>query len=262
MDIWSWICELPNLASLDPPNSPLTFQLAINADSTHSIHLRATPDSETSNITFFICLDDNPQPAWFSDTCSLSSDKPFLPLLLQLLHEIVSRSPTFPRPQLGRGLIRPEPVSWALDSHLPDSFSSFFTLIFLTRLFWLCACDSPPEFGSLYFHSLLSPNLALFSCRHAPVLTNFFLSAGADVELCLARSFGYVLAKWLDPERVSISSPEQLANGGGVIGVGVSVVDEVFTRVFGVVTPGVLRQPSYQPQNLSVSSQRLLHLSD
>lgn len=211
MDIWSWICELPNSDELD---SQLTFQLASSkpsstSDSAQSIQLRAERalglDSEAS-VTFSVCVagfksySDAEKTIWASDACPLSSDKPFLPLVLQLLQEIVSRSPTAhdstcPRSQLHE--LKPEPVSWILDSHSPESFSSFFNLIFLTRLFWVCVCDAPSEVGSFYFHSLLAPNLDSFSCKHAPVLRNFFVTVGTDVELCFVRTFGYMLAKWL-----------------------------------------------------------------
>ncbi|GFP88596.1 hypothetical protein PHJA_001003300 [Phtheirospermum japonicum] len=216
MDIWSWICELPNSNELDLLNSHLTFQLAhSNPSSTQSIQLRAEPTLGSNSepcITFSICFlgfdqyssdhdaEKNNKIIWASDTCPLSSDKPFLPLVLQLLQEIVSRAPTAhdstcPRSQLQK--LKPEPISWILDSHSPESFSSFFNLVFLTRLFWLCVCDAPSQVGSFYFHSVLAPNLGTFSCKHAPVLRNFFFSVGTDVELCFTRTFGYMLAKWL-----------------------------------------------------------------
>lgn len=84
-----------------------------------------------------------------------------------------------------------------MDSHSPESFSSFFGLVFLTRLFWLCAFDAPSEAGSLYFEFLLGPNLEALSCEHAPVLRAFLVTVGVDVELCFMRTVGYMLAKWL-----------------------------------------------------------------
>ncbi|KAK6159301.1 hypothetical protein DH2020_006615 [Rehmannia glutinosa] len=207
MDIWSWICELPNSDDWNPSNSQLTFELA--ASKTQSIRLRADrnlgSDSEAF-IGFSICFvgfqysSDEDKTIWASDTCPLSSEKPFLPLVLQLLQEIVTRSPTAhdstcPRSQLQK--LKPDPVSWVLDSHSPESFSSFFNLVLLTRLFWLCVCDAPSEVGSFYFKSLFPPNLEAFACRHAPVWRNFFVAVGTDVELCFVRTFGYILAKWL-----------------------------------------------------------------
>ncbi|KAK4340188.1 hypothetical protein RND71_041650 [Anisodus tanguticus] len=215
MDVWSWICELPGSENWSTGNdSSLIYTLTTSiANPNQSIQFKAEkklePNSETHNfsLVFSVCLvgfHDTSQEEvtiWVSDTCHLSSDKPFLPLILQLLQEIISRSPTAhdscscPRSQLQK--LQPDPVSWILDSHSPESFSSFFNLIFLTRLFWMFAFDAPPAVGSLYFHSLLAPNLEAFSCKHAPVLRTFFISVGTDVELCFMRTFGYMLAKWL-----------------------------------------------------------------
>ncbi|KAL2537234.1 hypothetical protein Fot_18625 [Forsythia ovata] len=222
MDIWSWICELPDSNEWSESNSPQTFLLAaskptlLNKTSVQTIELRAErtfgSDSE-SFLTFSIrFLESNTSSAaeiiiWTSDPCPLASDKPFLPLILQLLQEIVSRSPTAhdntcPRSQIQK--LKPEPVSWILDSHLPESFSNFFNFIFLAHLFWLCACDAPSEIGSLYFHSLLAPNLETFSRKAGPVLRNFFIAVGTDVEICFMRTFGYIAAKWLVSSEVEV----------------------------------------------------------
>lgn len=215
MDIWSWICELPNSDEWSESNSPQTFLLAaskpslLKNNSVQTIELRAERNfgSESESfLTFSIrFLESNSSSAeeiiiWASDICPLASDKPFLPLILQLLQEIVSRSPTAhdstcPRSQLRK--LKPEPVSWILDSHSPESFSNFFNFIFLAHLFWPCACDAPSEVGSLYFHTLLAPNLETFSRKAGPVLRNFFVTVGTDVEICFMRSFGYIAAKWL-----------------------------------------------------------------
>lgn len=201
MDIWSWICELPYSDDWTQSNSPLIFQLG----SSKSILLKAERNSGSisdTSVTFSICLDlPNAQKTiWVSDTCPLFSAKPFLPLLLQLLQEIISRSPTAhnstcPRSQLEN--VKPESVSWIMDSHSPESFSTFFNLVFLMRLFWLCVYDAPTEVGSLYFHNLLAPNVDALSCKRSSVLRTFFVSAGVDAELCIMRTLGYMLAKWL-----------------------------------------------------------------
>ncbi|KAL3614253.1 hypothetical protein CASFOL_042327 [Castilleja foliolosa] len=225
MDIWSWICDLPNSDELNQLNSHLTFHLPPSKpSSTQSIQFRAEQTLGSNSepfITFSIYFvgfdssdqnEENNKIIWASDTCPLSSDKPFLPLVLQLLQEIVARAPTAhdstcPRSQLQK--LKPEPVSWIMDSHSPESFSSFFNLIFLTRLFWLCVCDAPSQVGSFYFHSLLAPNLETFSCKHAQVLRNFFVAVGTDVELCFTRAVGYMLAKWLilrDVELIGLKS--------------------------------------------------------
>lgn len=211
MDIWSWICELPNSTEWADSDSPPVFKLATTKPAqdgtTQSIQLRAEQTSGSKSdtlVTFSVYIpgvqsSDAQKALWVSDPCSLSSDKPFLPLILQLLQEIMSRSPTThdytcPRSQLQK--LKPEPVSWILDSHSPESFSNFFNLVFLTRLFWICVCDAPSEVGSLYFQSLFAPNLGAFSCNQSPVLKTFLVLAGVDVELCFMRTLGYMLAKW------------------------------------------------------------------
>lgn len=238
MDIWSWICELPDSEEWHTESSSLNFQLANfkpNSNSTHSIQLKAErtfePNSEVS-LTFSVQFhsstntedSSSASTLWVSDRCHLSQDQPFLPVVLQLLQEIISRSPnshdsTCPRSQLQK--LKPEPVSWILDSHSPESFSSFFNLVFLTRLFWICLFDAPSEAGSLYFHSLLGPNLETFSCNHAPVLKTFFISVGTDVELCFVRTFGYMVAKSLIFREV------------GGIGLGLKALTPAPSRVLG-----------------------------
>ncbi|KAI3805029.1 hypothetical protein L1987_27025 [Smallanthus sonchifolius] len=203
MDLWSWICELPYSDEWSTDStSELTFQLA---SSTESLQLNArrkfSSNSDLLAITFYVSYEQ--KALWVSDTCQVNSDKPFLPLILQLLQEIISRSPTAhdsitgacPRSQLQK--LKPDSVSWILDSHSPESFSTFFNLMFLARLFWLCACDAPSDVGSLYFTSMLAPNLEAFSSSNAPVLRAFFVSAGVDVELAIMRTFGYMLTKCL-----------------------------------------------------------------
>ncbi|KAL0422573.1 UNVERIFIED_CONTAM: hypothetical protein Slati_3280200 [Sesamum latifolium] len=198
MDIWSWICELPERPLQLTPHFPRFPTLSRqNDNSAQSIQLRAERTLGLNSellVTFSV---------WFVGFGSSDAEKAAFWVSLsslQLLQEIVSRSPnahdsTCPRSQLQK--LNSEPVSWILDSHSPESFSSFFNLIFLTRLFWLCVCDAPSEVGSFYFHSLLAPNLETFSCKDAPVLRNFFVAVGTDVELCFVRTFGYMLAKWL-----------------------------------------------------------------
>ncbi|CAL5329345.1 unnamed protein product [Camellia sinensis] len=227
MDIWSWICELPSSNEWDESHSPLIIQLAnskpspLKTSASQSIQLRANRTSGSNSdhfVTFSVCLlgfdTENPETAlWVSDTCPLSSEKPFLPLILQLLQELVSRSPTAqnstcPNSQLKQ--IKPDPVSWILDSHSPESFSSFFNLIFLTRLFWLCVFDAPSEVGSFYFYSLLAPNLETLTSKHTLILKTFFVSVGVDVELCFMRTLGYMLAKWLILREVGVVGLQSL----------------------------------------------------
>ncbi|XWS68086.1 hypothetical protein CRYUN_Cryun04dG0060100 [Craigia yunnanensis] len=219
MDIWSWICQLPNSEEWTESDSPLIFTLASagkkQGDSSRSIQLQAERTSGSNSdalLTFKICFEgfqpsDTEKPLWVSHACPLSSEQPFLPLVLHLLQEIINRSPavpdsTCPRSQLQK--LKPEPISWIMESHSPDSFSSLFNLIFLTRLFWLCACDASSEVGSLYFQSLLGPNIEAFTCKQAPVLRTFLVSIGVDTELCFMRTLGYMLAKWIILREVSV----------------------------------------------------------
>ncbi|XVE93453.1 hypothetical protein REPUB_Repub01dG0194000 [Reevesia pubescens] len=219
MDIWSWICELPNSEEWAESDSPLIFILASagkkQGDSSRSILLRAERNFGSNSealLTFNICFEgfqpSNAQnPLWVSGACPLTSEQPFLPLVFQILQEIIIRSPavpnsTCPRSQLQK--LKPEPISWIMESHSPDSFSSFFNLVFLMRLFWLCACDAPSEVGSFYFQSLLGPNIEALTCKQAPVLRTFLVSVGVDTELCFMRSLGYMLAKWIILREVSV----------------------------------------------------------
>ncbi|KAJ7946120.1 Neuronal PAS domain protein [Quillaja saponaria] len=211
MDIWSWISELPDSNEFTELGSTPVFVLASSEpsqnNSTESIQLRAERTHGSNSealVTFSVCLQgfhpfSSQKTLWVSDTCPLSSEKPFLPLLLQLLQEIISCSPTAhnstcPRSQLQK--LRPEPISWIMDSHSHESFSGFFNLVFITRMFWPCVCDSPSQVGSLYFQSLLAPNLETLSSKYAPVLRTFLLLVGVDAELCFMRTLGYILAKW------------------------------------------------------------------
>ncbi|XP_010271363.1 PREDICTED: uncharacterized protein LOC104607417 [Nelumbo nucifera] len=213
MDIWSWLCDLPSSDDWPESDSPPVFELVSsnaggspdNTPKSIVLNAQRTSGSNTEAlVTLTVCLhgfhpSNTNKTLWVSDPCPLSADKPFLPLLLQLLQEIIARSPsthdtTCPRSQLQR--LKPEPISWILDSHSPESFSNFFNLVFLCRLFWLCVCDAPSEVGSLYFKTLLPPNLeALSSNKH--VIRTFLMSVGVDAELCFMRTLGYMLAKWL-----------------------------------------------------------------
>ncbi|KAJ4837468.1 hypothetical protein Tsubulata_013179 [Turnera subulata] len=212
MDIWSWICELPNSEVWADSDSPPVFELASckssGDGSTRSIQLKAERTAGSNSdelVTFTVSLQGfHPSSAgktlWVSDTCHLNSENPFLPLLVQLLQDIITRSPTAqdstcPRSQLQK--LKPEPVAWIMETHSPESFSGFFTLVFLTRLFWLCSFDAPSEVGSMYFESLLGPNLEELAYKHWPVLRAFLITVGVDTELCFMRTVGYMLSKWL-----------------------------------------------------------------
>lgn len=216
MDVWLWISELPNSPEWTTSNSPLVYQLA-SSNPTHgepqSIQLlaeRVTSKSGSDTgkwVTFSIHIEGfeahtSQRTLLVSDPCPLLSDKSFLPLVVQLVQEIVDRSPASPDssvcPSSHLQKLKPDPIAWILETHSPESFSGFFALIFLTRLFWLCAFDAPSPVGSLYFKSFLEPNLEMLAREsHMPVMRAFLLASGVDVERCIARAVGYILVKCL-----------------------------------------------------------------
>ncbi|CAO2840369.1 unnamed protein product [Amaranthus hypochondriacus] len=216
MDIWSWIYNLPSSPEWSPSNSQLVYQLTSNdtigtGSTVRSIELKAERSSELNTeiwITFSIFIQGfNPNESshntiWISDPCSLSSDKPFLPIVLQLIQEIILRAPITYHDKTRHGShnikVKPGSIVGILETYSPESFSGFFNILLFTRLFWLCACDAPTEVGSFYFHSLLAPNLELLSrATHVQVLKDVMEAVGIDVEMCFSRAFGYMITKWL-----------------------------------------------------------------
>ncbi|XP_057535705.1 uncharacterized protein LOC130813830 [Amaranthus tricolor] len=216
MDIWSWICNLPSSPEWSPSNSQLVYHLTSNdtirkGNLVGSIELKAERSSELNTekwITFSIFVQGfNPTESshktiWISDPCSLSSNKPFLPLVLQLIQEIIQRAPITYHDKTHHGShnikVKPDLIVGILETYSPESFSDFFNILIFTRLFWLCACDAPTEVGSLYFHSLLAPNIELLSrATHVQVLKDVMEAVGIDVEMCISRAFGYMITKWL-----------------------------------------------------------------
>ncbi|KNA04987.1 hypothetical protein SOVF_194580 [Spinacia oleracea] len=237
MDIWSWICDLPSSCEWSNSNSQLSFELASSntttkENSTQSIQLKAERSSELKTevcITFSICVQgfDPNEPyktLWLSNPCFVSSDnKPFLPLVVQLVQETINRAPLTYHDHTHHGTqpvkVKLDPISRILETYSPESFSSIFNLLLFTRLFWLCACDAPTEVGSLFFHSLLSPNLEILSrISQVAVLKGFMSVVGVDVEMCISRAFGYMLAKWLITReiRVGLSSLLPLPSNVGL----------------------------------------------
>lgn len=57
-----------------------------------------------------------------------------------------------------------------------------------------------------------------------------------------------------NPERMSVGTVKKFVDGGVIVGVDFSVIHEVFTGEFGVVSPSVLRQAAHQPQHFAVGS--------
>lgn len=62
-----------------------------------------------------------------------------------------------------------------------------------------------------------------------------------------------------DPGGVCVGAAEEFIKGGGIIDF--SVVDEVLSRVLGVVWPRLRRQPPHQPQHSAVRARSSLHVS-
>ncbi|CAH2051851.1 unnamed protein product [Thlaspi arvense] len=215
MDPWSWICELLESPEFAESDSHVVFQLG--GDLTRSIQLRAErvfgSDPESFSLTFKVIAEGfnrlKSSTIWVSDTCSLSSEKPFLPLVLQLLRELISHSPITRESACTKSElleIKASPVSWVMDSHSPESFSSVFNMILLTRLFWLCMFDAPSEVGSFFFQHLLGPQVNTLTCQQAPVLRTFLVSVGVDVELCIVRAASYALSKWMISNEVGLGN--------------------------------------------------------
>ncbi|CAN8270792.1 unnamed protein product [Cochlearia groenlandica] len=226
MDPWSWICELPeSLDFLERDDSHFVYKLA--EDPSRSIQLRAErdesfsdSDSKSQSFIFKVIVEGfsnlKSSTIWVSDTCPLSSDKPFLPLVLKLLQELISHSPTTTHnggacTNTNLLEIKPGPVKWVMESHAPESFSCVFNLLFLTRLFWLCVFHAPSEVGSFFFQNLLTPHVNALTCQHAPVLRTFLVSLGVDAEQCVVRAASYALSKWMISKEVGLGL-KQLTN--------------------------------------------------
>ncbi|CAA7393533.1 unnamed protein product [Spirodela intermedia] len=198
--VWSWITDLP-----DPEEWPETadsrFILEVAGSPAKSVALKAerTAGSNSEALaTFSVCLQGfHPsipsKTLWVSNPCPISSDGRYglYPLLLQLVQEVISRAPSSgaaagvpPKLDLRRFF-----TSWSPRSE----FAHFFDLVFLSRLFWLCACDSPAEVGYLFFQAMNARLESSLDCRE--VMREFLLSGGVDWEMLFMRSLGYLLAK-------------------------------------------------------------------
>ncbi|WOK92322.1 hypothetical protein Cni_G01013 [Canna indica] len=192
-DVWSWLASLPDPSEW-PPTPPF-LALASAADG-KSICLSAdrTAGSDAEALlTFSVTLHGfhpaNPsRTIWLSDPVLPSS--PHLPLLLQLLRESISMSPSpFPLPA---ELLDEEPVSVAIGDD--EQTAAFLSLALLLRLFWLCAIEAPADAGFLFFRALDAPLEQALGCRLA--LRRVLLALGSDVEEQFMRSLGYMLSKW------------------------------------------------------------------
>ncbi|CAD5189818.1 unnamed protein product [Musa acuminata subsp. malaccensis] len=191
-DAWSWLATLPEPSQW--PSTPPSLALA-SADS-KSICLAADrtagSDAEallTFSITFYGFHTSSPSlTLWLSDPVSPST--PHIPLLLQLLRESVSISPS--SFSLSSMKLDQEAVSGALGED--EQARAFLSLALLLRLFWLCATEAPADAGFLFFRALDAPLEQALGCQLA--LRGVLLALGPDVEESFMRSVGYMLCKW------------------------------------------------------------------
>ncbi|MQM23902.1 hypothetical protein Taro_056972 [Colocasia esculenta] len=196
MDVWSWITHLPDPGDW-PETSDAALDFKVASSPAKSIVLRAerTAGSDSEALaTFLVCLEgfhpsNSAKTLWVSNPCALSADgsHDFRPLVLQLVQEVIARAPSCD-PAAGPPKLDLRPLFAA------SQFSNFFELVFLCRLFWLCACDSPGDVGYLYFQAMNPALVRALDCKDA--MREFLASAGVDWEIYFMRSLGYMLAKW------------------------------------------------------------------
>lgn len=222
MDIISWLYSLPNSGAWpefaddsEVGQRFITFQLFADHDdlqqklgSKRLIFIRAEKSDgmqeELPLICFSICVEgfdpghNTSITLWVSNPLPLSSNT-FIFLLLQLLNEIISHStkPIFNHttaPSIGSNF---ETVLFqALHQYPFEQLSKFMNFIILGHLFWKCVFDVLAEVGLFYFQ-LLSSNLNYLHDIQ-PLMITLLTSLGAECELYLMRSFGYMLAKlWI-----------------------------------------------------------------
>ncbi|CAL9174832.1 unnamed protein product [Musa hybrid cultivar] len=191
-DVWSWVAALPEPSRW--PSAPPSLVLASADEKTICLAADRTAGSGAETLlTFSITLhgihpSNTSRALWLSDPVSPSS--PHIPLLLQLLRETISMSPS--SFSLSAIKFDQESVSGALGGD--EQTASFFSLVFFLRLFWTCATEAPADAGFLFFRALDSPLEQALGCRIA--LRGVLLSLGPDVEERFMRSLGYMLTKW------------------------------------------------------------------
>lgn len=196
MDVWSWITHLPDAGDW-PETSDAGLDFEVASSPAQSVVLRAerTAGSESRGpVNFSVCLkgfnpSNSAKTLWVSNPCPLAADgRPdFHPLVLQLVQEVIARAPSSD-PAAGPPKLDVRPLFAA------SQFPSFFELVFLCRLFWLCACDSPADVGYVYVQAMNPGLVRALDCKQ--VMGEFLISAGADWEVYFMRSLGYMLAKW------------------------------------------------------------------
>lgn len=219
LDVWSWLCELPGS---DPPHVlELASSKPTQGGMARMIRLQVRAGGGNS-VLFVISVEgfqtSSEEVLWVSEAeaCTFTSEKTFLPFVIHILKDILLDYPAAHDvmcTHLQIQDISPEPVAWLMDSYPPESFSVFFDLVLLMRLFWLCVFDAPSEVGSFYFDSLLGPNMELLLRNDRPVLRAFLAAVGADTERQFMRAVGYMLAKWVISKEIGLGVGLQSVRG-------------------------------------------------
>ena len=186
-----------------PEKADSRFVLELAGSPAKSIVLKAerTAGSNSESLaTFSVSLHGFFHPSnspsstlWVSHACPLSSEgrqKGLYPLFLQLVQEVIARAPSVAAATSPPKLDLRRFFDGAAAS---QQFAGFFDLVFLCRLFWLCACDTPAEVGYLYFQAMNARLEGCLLCGDA--MRNFLISIGVDWEIYFMRSLGYLLAK-------------------------------------------------------------------
>ncbi|GLJ25371.1 hypothetical protein SUGI_0485730 [Cryptomeria japonica] len=210
-DIWKWLCSLPRLDKWE--SSLISLQLCASQDNRRNFLLIAdkilAPGGSVWCVTFSFALggewpsEYGGRALWVSNACPLgneeSMEKKTLPLISCLVEEILNRAPS-----KGRSTLFCKDTNISESSLLcvdPQSCKELCNFLFLCRLFWLCACESPFQVGSLYFDMVGSSLNRIMPPKET--LKSFLVSMGADLEENFMRSLGYMYTKFicLNPEQ-------------------------------------------------------------
>ncbi|CAN6482441.1 unnamed protein product [Victoria cruziana] len=213
MEISKWIADLPCMEGWSgPAGSSNNFELMGSHDGQgKSLILtaeRTSGSKQESLITFSLSLAglaDESTTLWVSNTFSISEnmiEEALVPLLVQLLEEIINRAPNTSDVTLFK--LSPD-LSNTLLSYSAESLYHFLDFIFTCRFFWLCLCNAPSEIGSLFFRKF-SSKLVSSSCKR--ILKAFLTSVGADSELKFMRSLSYIYTKLLILKNFDTKSKE------------------------------------------------------
>ncbi|XP_031494084.1 uncharacterized protein LOC116260129 [Nymphaea colorata] len=213
MEISKWIVDLPSMEGWSgPAASSKTFELmGSHDDQGKSLILRAERTSGSKQealVTFSLGLSapaDESTTLWVSNPFSISGnvmEETVVPLLVQLLEEIINRAPNNSSVPLFK---LTTDLSDTFLSYPAESLYHFLDFVFTCRFFWLCLCNAPSEIGSLFFQKF-SSKLVASSCKQ--ILKAFLTSIGADFELKFTRSLSYIYTKLLILRSFDVKSKE------------------------------------------------------